>query len=427
MNPAFAAEVVECLRVSGSPRIDSNRLAISRHQWKQALEWLDHSGIALLFWKRIKELGEVSAIPPGIGECLERNLADHRLRLAEMVAEFDSINQGFEGAGLKYAAMKGLALPSDYCPDILLRTTYDYDYLLPRESMQTAETVLKAAGYIRKDDPEEHPIVYFHKDRPVRTPLCRDDLYSPAFPRAVELHYLFWDAGPVGIPLKLAFDPLDELELRHFPAYPDFQRRVYFYALSEVNDLIFETLHAFRHILHGWCRLRSLLDIACFLDHRASDDVFWRHFLERLKPSPALADIAGLVFLLSSSLFGAEVPHFVASRTSSCLRRPLVSWVNRYGKSSALQNFSDNKFSLFLHREFIGDDATWRAIERGRLFPAHRPNQAVHSAGGSLPSRVSAKWRQAVYVSRRLKHHVAAAARYKLESRRWNRIHSGGD
>lgn len=424
MNPAFASEVVECLRVSGSPRIDSSRLAISRHQWKQALEWLDHSGIALLFWKRLKELGEVGAIPFETGECLERNLADHRLRLADMVAEFDSINQGFESAGLKYAAMKGLALPSDYCPDILLRTTYDYDYLLPRESIRAAENVLKAVGYIRKDDPEEHPIVYFHKDHPPRAPLCRDDLYSPAFPRTVELHYLFWDAGPVGFPLKLPFDPLDELELRHFPAYPGLQRRVYFYALSEANDLIFELLHAFRHILHGWCRLRSLLDIACLLDRRASDDVFWREFLKRLKSSPALADIAGVVFLLSASLFGAKVPDFVASRTTSCLRPPLVSWVNRYGKSSALQNFSDNKFSLFLHREFIGDDATWRAIERSRLFPAHRPNQAVNSAVGSLPSRVSAKWKQAVYVSRRLKHHVKAAARYKLESRRWNRIHS---
>lgn len=341
-----------------------------------------------------------------------------------MAEEFDSINQRFEGARLKYAAMKGLALPPDHCPDIFLRTTYDYDYLLPPESVKDAERVLQAAGYVQKDDPQEHPIVYFHKDHPPRMPLSRDDLYSPAFPRTLELHYLFWDADPVKIPLPLLFDPLAELQLRRFPSCPDRGKPICFYSLSEVNDLVFEVLHVFRHILHDWCRLCSLLDIACFLDRRASDDTFWRQFVERLRPSPALAEISGVVFLLAAGLFGAKIPDSLADRTISCLRRPLVSWVQRYGKSSALQNFSNNKFSLYLHREFIQRDATWRAVRRSRLFPIHRPNQTMQSPGAKPLSRLSAKLGRSVYVVRRLRYHLAAAAQYELELLRWKRIRS---
>ncbi|MGH9436975.1 MAG: nucleotidyltransferase family protein, partial [Terriglobia bacterium] len=306
MNPACASEIVKYLHVSGSPEVDFSRLKVSHDHWKRTLEWLDHSGIALLFWNRLKVRGDAAAIPSEVAERLERNLADHRLRLSEMAAEFDSINQCFEGARLKYAAMKGLALAPDYCPDIALRTTYDYDYLLPRGSMQAAEEALRSAGYVWKRDPEEHPVVYCHAARPPCNPLSRDDLYSKDFPRTVELHYLFWDAAPVKIPLTLPADPLADLEIRHVRVLPNHPgpsrpgRPLHFYALSEDNDLIFQVLHAFRHILHGWCRLCSLLDVAYFLEHRRLDAAFWDRFIGRLRDNRPLSEIVGVVFLLAA-------------------------------------------------------------------------------------------------------------------------------
>jgi hypothetical protein len=428
MNRAIATEIVRCLRVSGSPDADFSQLPVSRHQWERTLEWLDHSGIALLFWQRLKERGYATAIPSAVGERLERNLADHRDRVVEMVAEFASINRCFEGACLRYAAMKGLALSADYCPDIGLRTTYDYDYLLPRDSMEAAERALRAAGYIRKEDPEEHPVVYFHAARPPRTPLSRDDLYSKTFPRTVELHYLLWDADQVKIPLNLPSDPLAERKLRYLSISGNHQctsgsaRPVHFYELSEHDELIFQVLHAFRHILHDWCRLYSLLDIACFLDHRASDTAFWDQFLDRLGSCRPLSEIVGVVFMLASEVFGAPIPEPVSIRTVQSLRRPLVLWVERYGQESALSNFSDNKFSLFLHREFIHDEAAWRDIRRSRLFPIQRPNQGVHAADSSSQrARLSGAWKQGLYVSKRVRHHLLGTLRYGLEAPRWYR------
>jgi hypothetical protein len=426
MNLTFASEIVKCLRVSGPPAVDFSRLPRSCNQWEQTLRWLDHSGIALLFWQRLKDLEKEDAIPSEIGERLERNLADHRLRIGEMLTEFHSINQCFERAGVRYAAMKGLALTAAYCPDILLRTTYDYDYLLPRESIEVAQAALIAAGYVRKEDPEEHPIVYFHSSRSPRTPLSRDDLYSKSFPRTVELHYLFWDAGSLKIPLDLLTDPIAQLERRCIREFPHHQepfwpgKPVQFYGLSEDDDLIFQILHAFRHILHDWCRLASLLDIAYFLDRRASDTDFWDQFLERLKPSRELSDIMGVVLSLAAGLFGATIPGLVVTHIIRTMRRPVAVWIERYGQDSALSNFSDNKFSLFLHREFIHDDAAWRHIRRVRLFPVQRPNQAVQGANLSRRARLGRLWRQGVYVSQRMRHHTQSTVQYALEVPRWH-------
>jgi Uncharacterised nucleotidyltransferase len=430
VNTAFASEIVKCLRVSGSPEVDFRRFPASPDHWERILEWLDHSGLALIFWQRLKVLGEDRTIPAEIGERLERNLANHQLRIEAMAVEFDSINKLFEAARLKYAAMKGIALSADYCPDVLLRTTYDYDYLLSGDSIQAAEETLRAAGFMRKEDPEEHPIVYFHTARPPRAPLSRDDLYSEAFPRTVELHYLFWDAEPVKIPLNIPADPMTQLELRDLRVSPNHVRSsspvrpVRFYALSEDDELIFQVLHAFRHILHDWCRLASLLDVAYFLDLRASDIAFWDQFLERLKPSRELGEIVGVVFSLASGLFGATIPGPVVAHIMQNLRRPLVVWVERYGQNSALNNFSDNKFSLFLHREFVPDKATWQSIQRSRLFPMHRPNQPVQASSSAICSRLTAGWRQRRYVAHRVTHHLMTTLRYGLESHRWNRARS---
>lgn len=427
MNRALARDIVGSLQASTPPGEHFARLpGASLRDWDHALEWLDHSGLALLFWSRLKELGEESTIPLKIGDRLEQNLEDHRARVVAMAEEFDSINRCFERANVKYAALKGLTIIPEYCSNIFLRTTYDYDYLLPRDSVEVAESALRAAGYVRKEDSEDHPIVYFHNARPPRSPLGRNDLYSATFPRTIELHYLFWDDGPLKIPLALPGNPLAHIELRHLspmtnPSGQMPRQPIQFYALSDVDELAFQILHVFRHILHGWCRLYSLLDIAYFLNHRGLDAAFWNRFLHRLRCSRPLSEIAGVVFLLAAGVFGATIPEPVSVEIVRSLRRPLVLWVERYGQDSALSNFSDNKFSLFLHREFIQDRAAWDEIRRTRLFPAHRPNHVLRGEGTGVAFPLAASWTQGRYVVQRLRHHLMAAARYGLESPRWHR------
>lgn len=429
MNRNLARAIVGCLCVSASPAADVERLAsFSAGDWARTLEWLDHSGLALLLWDRLNELRQANVVPSGLGSRLKKNLADHCLRIAEMSEEFNSINRCLEGAGIRYAALKSFALIPEYCPDACLRTTYDHDYLLPVDSLECAEQALRAIGYMRQAEAVDHPLVYFHQIRPPGRPQSRDDLYSPKFPRTVEVHFRLWDDNELKIPLRFPADPLSRSEIRRLsPAelglghHPRFKHGLSFYALSKEDELIFQVLHAFRHILQNWCRLCSLRDIAWFLEHRLRDHAFWDRFCESIGATPLLPEITGVVFSLSASLFGATLSGNLASRTTETLPKPVALWLTRYGTDLAISNFSDTKFGLFLHREFVQDGAAWREIEKNRLFPLHRPNRPAATPSPKLALRLLASWKQGLYVLERVRHHLVGATQYGLESRRWAR------
>jgi len=107
---------------------------------------------------------------------------------------------------------------------------------------------------------------------------------------------------------------------------------------------------------------------------------------------------------------------------SDAVRAPVALWLERYGLSAALNNFADNKYSLFLYREFVHEEKAWREILRRRLLPFHRPNRiagtAVPVASVSLPRR----WKQAWYFVSRMIHHSVSGAGYAWESARWQRL-----
>ena len=432
MNHTLAREVIGCLRVSGSTRAHAERLSnYGLRDWKRTLRWLDEAGLALLLWRRLKELGAASILPAQLGVAFERNLRDHRRRIAEMATEFNAINSAFENAGVEYAALKGFALIPDYCPFASLRTTYDYDYLVRPDKAERACRALEAAHYHLRPERADEPLEYFHEARPPRSPLNRDDLYSGSFPRTVDLHRLFWNSDELQIRLDcregfLARKRFRRLTIEQLDVeYPQPFSELRFWALCDEDELLFQLLHAFRHILQDWCRLASLLDVAWFVQRRSSDVRFWKIFLERIRHSPPLREIAGLVLSLSTQLFGASLPEAVTVETVGSLRGTIALWVDRYGLESAVSNFSGNKFNLLLYREFIADDSAWRTIERRRLFPLHRPNQAAEVSTRRLAARLAAAWKQGVYVARRSHHHVLGAARYRLERPRWKRLLAG--
>jgi hypothetical protein len=433
MNYELAREVIGCLRVSGSPRAQAERLlTFGIREWQRTLGWLDEAGLTLLLWRRLEELGIASLLAAELRVAIERNLRDHQYRIAEMAREFDEINRAFDNAGVKYVALKGFALIPEYCPCASLRTSYDYDYLVHPGELERACRALQAAHYCAQPTTVSEPLEYVHKARPLRSPLSRDDLYSEAFPRSIELHCQFWNPDELRIKLDFQGDVLARRQSRHLTAeqlgieesQPCSVLR--FWALCEEDELLFQLLHAFRHILQDWCRLASLLDIARFVARRSSDTAFWERFLGRVRPCPPLREITGVVLSLSAQLFRASLPEVVAAEIIRGMRNATALWVGRYGFESALGNFSRNKFSLLLYREFVGDVSVWETIERRRLFPLHRPNRAARAFTPTLRDRVAADWKQSLYVVRRLRHHVLGAARYRLERLRWERMLAKG-
>lgn len=428
MNYALTREVVSSLRVSGCTRAHAEQLSTyDLRDWKRGLRWLDEAGLTLLLRQRLKEIGAESVFPDPLSAVFERNARDHRGRIADMATEFDGINRVFEDAGVDYVALKGFALIPEYCSFASLRPTYDYDYLVQPSDAERACRALEAARYRFQPRDTDQPLVYFHDARPPRSPFSRDDLYSGSFPRTIELHQVLWNPAELKIWLDLPGDFFARKRLRHLTAEQlDVECRrpssaLAFWALCEEDELLFQLLHAFRHILQNWCRLASLHDIAWFVARRSSDTAFWESFLERVRPCAPLREIAGVVLSLSTRVFGASVPEVVAAETVKSLRQAVALWVERYGLESALSNFSSDKFSLLLHREFVSDVSVWRTIERGRLLPLHQPNRAEKPSTRHFAARLTAAWKQSVYIGRRLHHHVLGAARYRLERPRWER------
>jgi hypothetical protein len=422
----LAQVIVDALSEPAGSGAILNRHRFTEREWRLALRWLDYSGLALFFWDFALKCGVTGSIPPSIRRDLAQSLEDHRHRVERMLHEQDQINAALTSEGVAYAVLKGFALVPDYCADPNLRTSYDYDYLVAPDATMRAEAALRRLGYMRSVV-EPHATAYIDAAHAPWSPQHRRDLYAARFPRTIELHTSLWTTEPLKIPLHLPPDPLARRRWHELNGGG-------FFALSEEDELIFQALHTFQHMLQNWCRLCSFLEIACFLKRRASDLEFWARFATLVSaideqapraeretaamgrstgPRAArgqLSSIFGIVFTLAARLF--QSPLSAPALDLISLTPSMTHWLETYGIECALQNFGSNKLSLLLHHQFVTDPADWRKVRRRLLFPLHAPNQASKPERRSFLALVTAKLRQLIYVARRLAHHTGAAAEY---------------
>jgi Uncharacterised nucleotidyltransferase len=388
--------------------------SFSTREWDQAFAWLDLSGLAIYFLHRMAHANSLAAIPDGQRRNLERRSSDNHHRTDEMVQELGLLSESLQRAGVQYAVLKGLALVPDYCPDPALRTQYDHDILVSPKSLTGAENVLQSAGYRRKrnHDNESAVIVYRQPEPEIRFTQTSQGLYSSLLRRSVELHLTLWEETEDKIRVNLSDDFLERSRPRDCQG-------LRFMALCDEDSLLFQVLHAFRHILRNWCRLSIFLEIAYFLNQRSSDSAFWEGFACRVRNIKWAPEASLVVFTLATQLFGGNLPQQLLDSVKTGLSPALSLWTERYGRRSALANFRADKCSLFLHREFVDDDAEWSTIRRRRLFPVrrpHRPPAVVFQRGFSTAGRV---WMESVHALRRLRFHGMSDLRYYLEYPRW--------
>jgi hypothetical protein len=434
MNRALIQCVVESLRVSGRFEEPVARLRhFSERDWQRVLPWLDESGLALYFLKRLSDTNSLAALPAKTRTQLPRNLATNRRRLAVMKEEFDSLNSGFTAAGVDYVVLKGFALIPEFCPDAALRSQYDYDFLVHRESASAARRVLEARGYslkIKNRDFAKEDELHFTAQA-LAIPSPNQNFYSSDIPRAVELHLGLWE--PMRDMIRLE-TPKDALRRKRWASWEGLR----FPVLAEDDFLVFQALHAFQHILNYWCRPSCFLEVAHFLAKRESDTDFWERFRLRMEGQRYLPQIAGFVFSMAQNLFHAPFSPEVAAWTTRALPTALSFWIRRHGREWALARFPGSKLSLFVHRAFIDDPETWKAIERDRLFPFHQAASVAEPCDDRSASRWRAKWDQSHYVLSRLRLHLGGLLNYlwKLwvwgknsqqveRTENWRRAHRG--
>ena len=414
MNYPLAQAILAQLRISpdNAPQTSDVWTAFDEREWERTLTWLDLSGLAVYFHQRLKTTGGLDALPHSVRERLDRCAESNSLRAAAIVDELRTLCERFTAAGVRYAVLKGIALLPDYCPDPSLRTQYDHDLLVLPSSREIAEEVLQQAGYHQKNLKTDHPLLYCLPDPEIRFEKTSAAFYSPRLERSVEIHFRLWESDEDKIDIQLPEDLFERSVQRHWSGFD-------YVALSDEDCLVFQVLHAFRHILRNWCRLSIFLEISYFLNQRFSDSAFWARFAERIDHIRWAPEATAVVFGLAEHLFGAVIPPQILPKLTTPLSPALRLWNERYGRKSALTNFRDDKCSLFLYREFVDDASAWSGIWRRRLFPVRRPHKPpaiVFQRGFSYSGRL---WMEGVHAFRRLKYHSLSGIWYAFEYPRW--------
>jgi hypothetical protein len=413
VNRQLARTISTCLRFSQTSSVPEAKLcSFTADDWRKTLGWLDLSGLALYFFHRIQEDKCQDALPPQILRRLKKNQADNNERIANAIQELSQVNSALQSAGIKYAVLKGFSLVPDYCPDASLRTQYDHDYLIKPGSLSLAEEALRSVGYRRKHSRVTHPIVFLPPAGATASALRIGNLYAACIPRPLEVHFGLWNEAADKIDVVLPKDFLERTTTHQSCG-------IAFPTLDDEDTLLFQVLHAFRHMLHNWCRLSVFLEIAHILNRRAANRVFWNRYTERIAAIRWLPEISGVVFSIARDVFGAPVQVSIIPNTTVWLTPAMRLWIRMYGRDLALENFASNKFTLFLHREFICKPSTWREVQRLRLFPIHEARQLRQKIAPGSGTRRTLTADQVMHILRRLQHHLGSLLRYAWECPRW--------
>ena len=380
--------------------------------WSRALEWLDVSGLALYFRHKVASTEGLQVLPLYVQARLARSYEQNCLCVESITRDSLGLHSLLDDVGVQFAVLKGLAMVPDYCPDPTLRVQYDHDYLIRPNALARAEAALQAAGYRPKISREGYHITYIRPAPEGGPPSAPDGRYSARLPRPVELHIRLWENSEEKIEIPLGTDFMDRLQDRvvlglEFPA------------LCDEDALLFQVLHAFRHVLRNWCRLSVFLEISHFLRRRAEDPGFWTRYQDRIAGLHWAPEISALVFNLTRVLFGSSIPAEFNPRVDPKFSAIAGAWIDLYGLPGALANFRGNKNSLFLHREFVTDRCKWLEIRKRRLFPFRRPHQLPDALLTRGPNGTRRRLAQHLHDFRRLRFHALSALRYACEYPRW--------
>jgi hypothetical protein len=372
-------------------------------QWQRLQLWLDYHGLALYFFDRLSQLQCNDLLPAFVSDALDRRLRENTLRTRSLTAEAIAIQREFQGAGLRYALLKGLSLwPSSFSrPE--LRSQFDLDFLVAGRDLSQAREILARRGY-RLYAAGGRSWEFKRNERPH---FALHDLYRDTNSWRVELH--------AERESRRCFSLLERLEWRDFSGFV-------MPTLSPFDLFLGHGLHACKHVCAEFCRAAHLLEFRQHILFHRSDRAFWETLEQLASENPQSALRLGTVTLLIAQVMGDFAPEALTRWTVDPLPASVRLWIQMYGHCAVLGSFPGSKLYLLLQRELEAQGIPAKRPFRQSLIPSSFPPPIIRAhPGDHLSIRLGRYRMQFCLILSRLRFHLVEGVRFACESGRWRR------
>jgi Uncharacterised nucleotidyltransferase len=373
--------------------------------------WLDQSGLALPFFKQLKDHDVALQIRQEWRNSLSQRQARNAARTQDLLWEAHRINDAFRSFRVHAATLKGFSLVPDFCDDPFLRHQVDFDFLIAPGTVQQAAEALRACGYFTTQLNESGETCFHTRSRHI--PSANDDLYALQPQRQVDMHTSIWEPCS-WFPLEVPQNSLEH-------AQPQRIHGVEQIALSLEDKFLMQVLHLFRHAFRSWIRISWLLELAKCMDKHPQNEALWNRVVARAGNVRLIESIFAFVLGLVARLFHTPIPRPLEIWTAGAMTPAIRAWLDHFGGDWALSDWPGSLNNLFLTAEFIPDPILRMCYWRNRLIP--RRTQA--SLGSIMPSTpqeyLQLQATRVKYLAHRAAVHFKDIASLLWQQDRWKR------
>lgn len=409
MNRNLASAVVRAFHSDRAELVREHLAPFPVREWQRTLEWLHTSGLALYLLDRVHALQIEDAVPQIILQGLEANRLENQARTEALFNEFARINCEFQRAKLSYANLKGFTLVPRSCVDPTCRYQHDLDFLVARGDAERCRQAVERMSY---------RLTAIFGDTWEFKAGCAEvlsmrDLYKARTERSLEVHLVRERESSEG---HTHNDLLSRLQLQSWNGLE-------FPALSEVDKLLAQAQHLFKHFQTEWTRAAWLLEFSTAIHSHKGSPAFWRDVVAAVEARPEAQIGIGMATLVSSRAFACTPPSSFVSCTVDRIPEQVRLWVDHYEQQLIYTEHPGTKLYLLLKDVLLEDQPDWRNQRRSKLLPSRIPPKFIHTTRSQgIGPRTRLAWAHLCFIAARLRFHIAEGLRYKRESMRWKRF-----
>jgi|HubBroStandDraft_6_1064221.scaffolds.fasta_scaffold163881_2 hypothetical protein len=325
---------------------------LSENEQRTLLELADRTHCTLLLTGLT---GDEIACPT-----LQKN-AERRRRLW---LAYDEAAAALSSRGIEFVLLKGFTHEADFGIDPACRYQSDLDFLCLPEDLARARAALQQVGYGEHGRAE----LSDNHARPLVKPFTwrwRGDYFDPDLPISIELHHTLWNLGRDRILVPDIHEfwnrrTLLSVEGRALPS------------LAENDRIAFAAIHVLRHILRNDASPAHAFELACVLNRRAEDQVFWQAWARMYDPQ--FRALQAVAFQFASRWFGCGLSP-AAEQECGALAEPVHAWFRSYAFSPLVNLVEPNKDVLWLHMSLLERQIDRFVVAMRKLVPMHLPRE----------------------------------------------------